>query len=136
MTRLTLFYDGRCPLCVAEMARLASLDNTRALVFEDINAEDFTDRYHSIDPAKANQVLHGWDENQSLLLGLDVSCRAWKLVGKHRWMAALRWPLIRPIADLGYRLFARHRYFFSRLLTGQPRCDDRCAIVRHERNER
>ena len=135
MTRLTLFYDGRCPLCVAEMTRLAALDGRRALAFEDINGEDFSRRYPSIDPVAANRVLHGWDENGSLLLGLDVSCRAWQLVGKHRWMAALRWPLIRPLADLGYRVFARHRYFFSRLFTGQPRCAERCAIIEHRRHE-
>lgn len=127
MTRLTLFYDGRCPLCVAEMARLASLDRHGALAFEDINAADFSRRFPTIDPVAANRVLHGWDENQQLLLGLDVSCRAWQVVGHHRWMAALRWPLLRPLADVGYRIFARNRYFFSRLLSGQARCDDHCS---------
>ena len=127
MTRLTLFYDGRCPLCVAEMTRLASLDQAAELAFENINAADFSRRFPAIDPVAANRVLHGWDENQQLLLGLDVSCQAWQIVGHHRWMAALRWPLLRPLADLGYRFFARHRYFFSRLFSGQARCDDHCS---------
>ncbi len=134
MTRLTLFYDGRCPLCVAEMSRLAKLDQRRQLAFEDINAADFSARYPAIDPLHANRVLHGWDENQNLLFGLDVSCRAWQLVGHHRWMAALRWPIIRPLADIAYRLFARHRYRFSRLLTGQSRCASHC-LPSHPAND-
>lgn len=134
MTSLTLFYDGRCPLCVAEMRRLASLDGGRRLIFEDIHHPGFAARFPHINPDAANRILHGQTDSGELLFGLDVSCQAWRMVGKHRWMAMLRWPLIRPIADLGYRLFARHRYQISRWLTGQPRCQDHCTgRSRHER---
>jgi len=65
------------------------------------------------------------DEHQAitkLLLGLDVTAKVWETVGAHRWVAALRWPVIRPVADLGYKIFAKNRYRFSYLLTGQARC--------------
>ncbi|MBO6751494.1 MULTISPECIES: thiol-disulfide oxidoreductase DCC family protein [Spongiibacter] len=132
MTSLTLFYDGRCPLCVAEMRRLAELDSGARLIFEDINHADFSDRYPHIDPIAANRILHGQTNTGEMLYGLDVSCLAWKVVGKHRWMAALRWPVIRWFADIGYRWFARHRYTLSRYLTGQPRCTSHCEnLPRH-----
>ena len=126
MTSLTLFYDGRCPLCVAEMRRLAELDTGARLAFEDINDADFSVRHPHIDIVAANQVLHGQTNTGEMLYGLDVSCQAWKAVGRHRWMAILRWPLIRGLADAGYRLFARHRYRISRYLTGRPRCTGYC----------
>lgn len=127
MTTLTLFYDGRCPLCVAEMRRLATLDHRAQLRFEDIQQADFSDRYPQIDTDAANRILHGLRGDGEMLFGLDVSCLAWQLVGHHRWMAILRWPLIRPLADLGYRLFARHRYRLSAWLTGQARCEGHCS---------
>jgi predicted DCC family thiol-disulfide oxidoreductase YuxK len=40
-------------------------------------------------------------------------------VGKHRWLAILRWPVIRHIADLCYLFFARHRQKISGLLMRQ-----------------
>ncbi len=133
MTRLTLFYDGHCPLCVAEMGRLAKADKRQQLDLVDINTDNFAIRYPGIDPIQANRTLHAWDENQALLLGLAASCRAWKIVGRRRWMALLRWPLIRPLADCAYHLLARHRYSISQRLTGQKRCTADCTIVRHSR---
>ncbi|MGB2287813.1 MAG: DCC1-like thiol-disulfide oxidoreductase family protein, partial [Porticoccaceae bacterium] len=59
----------------------------------------------------------------------DVTYRAWVLVGKRKWVAVLRWPLIKGFADIGYLFFARNRYTISRLLTGQSRCDS-CNIDR------
>ncbi|GAB3090907.1 DUF393 domain-containing protein [Aestuariicella hydrocarbonica] len=127
MKTLTLFYDSRCPLCALEMQALAARDTQQKLQLVDIWQPGFADRYPAIDPAAANRLLHALDERGNLLLGLDVTARAWSLVGitRYNW---LRWPLIKPVADVGYRLFARHRYSLSRLLTGKARlCDsDQC----------
>ena len=125
---LTLFYDSRCPLCVAEMKQLRSLDMKKNLRFEDIYAADFADRFPHIDPAAADRVLHAEYGYGQLLLGLDVTHRAWAAVEKKRWIAVLRWPLIGRIADIAYLLFARNRYTLSYLLTGTRRCE-RCEIA-------
>jgi predicted DCC family thiol-disulfide oxidoreductase YuxK len=113
---LTIFYDRNCPLCSAEINQLRALDNDKQLLFEDINAVDFIQRYPYIDKIKANKLLHGQLTNGTMLYGLDVTCLAWKTVGKHRWLAILRWPLIRWFADISYRFFARHRNTISTLL--------------------
>lgn len=120
--KLTLFFDGYCPLCVAEMKMLAELDNGNNFFFEDIHAADFELRYPTIDPIKADKILHALYENGSMIFGLDVTHQAWRTVGGKPWLVLLRWPIIRWFSDCCYRVFAKNRYFISWLLTGQKRC--------------
>lgn len=119
---LTLFYDGFCPLCVAEMRKLRSYDNKQCLRFEDIQATDFVDRFPELDPETLNRRIYGQLEDGSMISGLDVTYLAWKLVGKGWVYAPLRWPVIRWLADAVYLFFARYRYQISFLLTGKKRC--------------
>jgi predicted DCC family thiol-disulfide oxidoreductase YuxK len=127
MAELTIFYDGGCPLCAAEMRHLNSLNSAGKLAFENIYATDFGARFPHIDQSEADRILHGQLANGELIFGLDVTFNAWVLVGKRKWVAILRWPIIKHIADVSYLFFARHRYLISRLLTGQDRCES-CAI--------
>ena len=120
--KLTMFYDSLCPLCVAEVQQLQALDKHSALQFVDIYGENFRDQWPHIDPVKADKILHAQRADGSMVYGLDVSAEAWALVGKHRWLKLLRLPVIRWISDLAYKVFARHRYTISYLLTGQRRC--------------
>jgi predicted DCC family thiol-disulfide oxidoreductase YuxK len=118
---LTIFYDSYCPLCSAEINQLKALDTDNQLSFEDIHAVDFVQRYPYVDKLKANKLLHGQLNNGGMIYGLDVTCMAWKTVGKHRWLSILRWPVIRWFADLAYLFFARHRNRISSLLTGNKK---------------
>lgn len=96
----------------------------------DINRADFEQQYPEIPRQHAMQKLHGyWFKNQQkhLLVGLDVTYHAWRLVGKGWLIRPLRWPGIRIVADKLYLLFARHRFSLSRLLTGKSRCSE-CSI--------
>lgn len=124
---LTIFYDSFCPLCVKEMLALAKRDKNSCLSFEDINADDFSQRFASINAQAANRVLHAKNADGELLLGLDVTAQAWRLVGNPLY-CILRWPLIKPIADRVYIAFANNRYRVSYWLTGQARCE-RCQQI-------
>ena len=127
MTKLTIFYDGTCPLCAKEMKALTKRDTHQHIRIVDIYSEAFSD-YPQIDAAKANTILHALDDYGNLLLGLDVTYRAWHLVGKGWLYAPLRWPLIRPVADWLYLRFANNRYRISYWLTGTSRCgNDQCS---------
>jgi predicted DCC family thiol-disulfide oxidoreductase YuxK len=129
---LTIFYDGHCPLCTAEMNTLQSLDTQKKLRLEDIHAKDFQYNYPYIDPIEADKLLHGQLDTGQIIKGLDVTCLAWKLVEKHKWMQMLRWPVIRFFADISYRFFARYRHQISSFVTGKPRCatcqKDQCDL--------
>ncbi len=127
MTKLTIFYDGTCPLCTKEVKALKRHDTHQRIHAVDIYSEEFAN-YPQIDAAKANTVLHALDTNNKLLLGLDVTYRAWQLVGRGWLYAPLRWPLIKPVADWLYLRFANNRYRISYWLTGSSRCgSDHCS---------
>lgn len=123
---LTVFYDGLCPVCLDEMKELAELDKKGYLNLENIYAEDFSERYPHINIVQADAIIHGQTHTGEILYGLDVICRAWRLVDRKPWLQMLRWPGIKWLADQGYLLFARHRYKISYWITGRERCD-RCA---------
>tara|TARA_R110001599_G_scaffold170573_1_gene360866 strand:+ start:83 stop:451 length:369 start_codon:yes stop_codon:yes gene_type:complete len=120
--KLRLFYDGYCPLCVAEMDKLKAYDHKQNLDFEDIQALDFKDRFPSLNWQDLNKRIYGQLPDGSLITGLDVTYLAWKSVGKGWLYAPLRWPVIRWFADAFYLFFARYRYTISYLLTGKKRC--------------
>ncbi|NVK55012.1 MAG: DUF393 domain-containing protein [Alteromonadaceae bacterium] len=119
---LTIFYDGGCPLCAIEMRHLKKRNQDGQLAFEDILADDFSVRYPSLDWQALNNRIHAMRSDGSLVVGLDATYQAWRLVGRGWLYAPLRWPLIRPVADWLYLKFARHRYTVSYWLTGQKRC--------------
>lgn len=120
---LTIFYDSQCPLCLAEMQQLKAYDNDNRIHLVSLHAEDFHLHYPHIDREKADQILHGMQDNGEMLYGLDVTCSAWTLVGKYKWLKVLRWPLVQPVADIVYLVFARYRNTISFLLTGKKRCN-------------
>lgn len=124
---LTVYFDGYCPLCVAEMNQLRRLNAAGHLQFEDIHAPDFSLRFPRINPEAANRILHAEYADGTLIQGLDVTHQIWRAVNQKRWLVILRWPIMRRFADIAYRLFARHRYTISYLLTGVRRCES-CQI--------
>ncbi|WP_038173462.1 thiol-disulfide oxidoreductase DCC family protein [Vibrio pacinii] len=122
MIKLTIFYDGLCPLCVKEMNSLHRHDKNHAIKLVDTQSSDMQ-HYPTIDKHRAGQILHGLKQDGELLLGLDVTYYAWKLVGKGWLYAPLRWSVVKPLADWAYLKFARNRYRWSKLLTGKSKCE-------------
>ena len=109
---LTIFYDGTCPLCCAEMDHLKRKDSHHKITLVNIHQDDFTTKYPSIDNVQAMKILHGLYQGK-LLLGLAVTHRAWTLVGKGFWVAPLNWLIIKPLARQVYLLVAKHRQAIS-----------------------
>jgi predicted DCC family thiol-disulfide oxidoreductase YuxK len=122
MTKLTVFYDGTCPLCAKEMEALKQRDAEQQIKIINIYSDAFAD-YPQIDPEQANTILHALNQKGELLLGLDVTHRAWQLVGRGWLYAPLRWRIVKPVADWLYLKFAKNRYRVSYLLTGKSRCN-------------
>lgn len=118
---MIIFYDGHCPLCRKEMDHLRRYNHDGVLKFEDIQNNDFDQRYPHLDWQALNNRIHVQRPDGTMVTGLDATHAAWQAVGKGWLYAPLRWPLIRHIADYAYTLFARHRYTISYWLTGQQR---------------
>ncbi|MCC2617866.1 DUF393 domain-containing protein [Aestuariibacter halophilus] len=125
--QLTLFYDGLCPLCAAEMKSLRSRNGTGHLRFVDIQSAEFQRDYSHLDWQALNARIHAQWADGRWVSGLDATHAAWQLVGRGWLYGWMRWPLIRPIADRFYGWFARNRYTLSRWLTGKARLE-RCEV--------
>jgi predicted DCC family thiol-disulfide oxidoreductase YuxK len=107
MSSDTLYYDGQCPLCSAEMEKLKlHADNNLQLV--DI---------HSLPESAslpAKQVLlsnlHLKQDSGNFLIGLEATVAAWQHTRFGVFFRWLRWPVLRSIADRVYTRWAKRRY--------------------------
>lgn len=103
----TLYYDGHCPLCRREMARLGEHrpDQLRLVDIHELGeTADLPGRDTLL------RTLHLQLSDGQLLTGVDANVTAWRYAGRGNWLAWLRWPLVRPLADLCYGFWARWRY--------------------------
>lgn len=112
---LTIFYDGNCPLCSLEMQKLKGYDNDNKIALVNLHQENFHSDYPEIDFNKAMKILHGQYKGK-ILLGLDVTHRAWTLVGRGLLVAPLQFPIIKQLAHTGYLFLAKYRRPISHCL--------------------
>ncbi len=121
---LTLFFDGTCPFCHAEMQRLARWNHAGHLAFVDIAEPGFDAAPLGVSLADLNRELHGQRADGTLLVGIDSILAAYTLAGKGWLVLPLRLHWLRPAWHSLYRAFARRRHAFSRWLgyTAPPSC--------------
>ena len=105
--RGTLYYDGACPLCSAEIGRLRRLQDG-GLSLVDIHQADDARSPASKETLLEN--LHYVTEGGDLLVGLDANVAAWQHTRFGFLWRWLQWPLIRPLAAWLYGVWARLRY--------------------------
>ncbi|GAA5141526.1 thiol-disulfide oxidoreductase DCC family protein [Thalassotalea piscium] len=109
---LTIFYDGKCPLCSIEMQHLKQLDTYNRIILVDLHQENFTTLHPEIDVTDAMKILHASYDGK-ILLGLEVTHKAWTLVGKGFWVAPLNWPVIKQLSHVIYLIVAKYRQQIS-----------------------
>lgn len=116
---LTLLYDASCPVCRLEMDELRHRNAQGRLVFVDMSAEDFDLAHHLPDATgrptmqALNAALHGIGPDGKLYTGVETIRLAYAAVGLGWVWAPTGWPLLRPMTDAAYRVFAAHRYGIS-----------------------
>jgi predicted DCC family thiol-disulfide oxidoreductase YuxK len=118
---ITLFFDGECPVCSLEMDHLAERDALKRLVFVDIKQPGFdVAPYARSAGVEPGQLLQGMDNlihaalpDGSLVKGVKVFRLAYGAVGLGALTAPTALPVIGPLAEAAYAVFARNRYAFS-----------------------
>ncbi|MEL7044789.1 MAG: DUF393 domain-containing protein [Pseudomonadota bacterium] len=121
----TLYYDGRCPLCAAEIEALRDLRGEQ-LALVDIHSSTAVSPEDGISPSRDEllRTLHLRRADGHWLTGADANVSAWAGTRRGAVLRALRWPVIRHAVDLAYAIWAKWRYW---RLYGEQFVDERHA---------
>ncbi len=123
---IKILIDGECPLCRREADLLRRLDDDRGYIaMEDITARDFDPTHYGRNLDELMGQIHGVLPDGRIVTGVEVFRRAYAAVGYGWLLAPTTWPVLRPLADAFYRVFARYRL---RLPGRRAGCEsDRCS---------
>ncbi len=114
---LTIFYDGSCPLCRAEIAHYKTCQGADALTWVDVSSAS-ADLGEGLSCGQAMARFHVRLSDGQLLSGAAAFVAVWARLPKWRWLArfaALPFALV--IMEWVYRATLVVRPFLSRWLT-------------------
>lgn len=111
---LTLLYDAACPVCALEMDHLRSRNGAGRLAFVDISQPGFEPAPYGASLAAMQAEIHGIRADGQQVRGLEALRLAYAAVGLGWVLRATGIRPLRPLFDIGYRLFARYRQPLSR----------------------
>ena len=116
LPRLTLFFDGKCPLCQAEIVFLSRRNQAGLLAFVDINSALYDERAVGVSCSQALAEMVGQFANGAVIKGPAVFGEAYRRAG----LPTLAWVMSRktlaPLLALGYGFFAKHRHRIFKLI--------------------
>ncbi len=113
---LTVFYDGRCPLCQAEVLFLSRRSQPQILRFIDIHSSHYDASATGVSCEEAMAALYGQIEGEPIMQGVQVFSEAYLRANLPvlAWLFSRTW--LRPLHNIAYRIFARNRHSISQLL--------------------
>jgi predicted DCC family thiol-disulfide oxidoreductase YuxK len=116
MHSLTIYYDGQCALCLAEIHFLKARNRRGLLDFIDFNQQAFDEGRHDISCACAMEKIHARLSDGELLTGVPVFAEAYRRADLPllAWLLSRVW--LKPVFNAGYFVFARYRAWFSRAI--------------------
>jgi predicted DCC family thiol-disulfide oxidoreductase YuxK len=116
--KIKLLYDGQCPLCVREVNFLQKQDRGRGLVaFVDIADDAYLPEENAgIDFATAMGRIHAIRADGSVVKNVEVFRQIYAVLGIGWIYAATKWPVVGPVVDWLYGLWASWRL----AITGRP----------------
>ena len=117
--QIKLLYDGECPLCVREVNFLTKRDAGRGLVaFVDIADDNYNPESHGgVDYETAMGRIHAVLPDGTLIKNVEVFRQVYETLGMGWVYAATKLPIIGPIVDMVYTIWADLRL----ALTGRPK---------------
>jgi len=113
-TKLTIFYDGDCPLCLAEIHFLKQHNQRGLLVFTCLQQLDFANSDIKCDLAL--RTIHAKLGADEIIVGPDVFYEAYKRTDLRSLNYLFSLKLFRYIYAKFYVLFAKYRHQISKLI--------------------
>ena len=104
-----LLYDGDCPFCRSETDFLRRQDRHGRLILDTVADPSFDPARFGLTREAVDGALHAFLPDGRMVTRMDAVRAAYAAVGRG-WMAApTGWPILRPLFDRAYRVFARNR---------------------------
>ena len=116
LEKLTLFYDGACPLCQAEILFLSGRNQANLLEFVDICSDQFDPQKVGVSCEAALAAMYGQFESGKLIQGIAVFPEAYRRANLPRMARLFSSKSLQPFFKLGYLFFAKNRHAISSLL--------------------
>ena len=114
VSKSTVFFDGSCPLCRAEIGYYHRRDQAGALCFVDVS-ETGAPTPGGITQQRAMERFHVRARDGRVLSGAAAFVEVWTHLPKWRWAArAASLPGALAVLELGYRIFLPVRPFIAR----------------------
>lgn len=111
---LTVYFDGNCPLCLAEIHVLKNNNRQQLLQFIDLNNPDDVDQ--AINCSLAMQTIHAQLGNGAIIKGPAVFEEAYKRSDLKVMKVLFSFKLFQVCYGLFYIVFARFRHTISKLI--------------------
>lgn len=130
---LTLYFDGECPLCAREVQLLRKHADEARLLLVDISGDEFDAAALGFTVEDMQASLHACFADGRWVTGLDATLWSWRAAGLGAWAAPLTWRPMRPLFEMGYRVFCRLRPHLAWLPhpDGSLRCrNNRCTVTK------
>ena len=114
LPKSTVYFDGSCPLCRAEIGYYQRKDQYSALCFVDISELGGIPP-EGITQERAMKRFHVRASDGRVLSGAAAFVEVWTRLPGWRWAARLAGlPGVTPLLEVGYRLFLPIRPYLSK----------------------
>lgn len=115
LSKSTVYFDGSCPLCRAEIGYYRSRDRAGALCFVDVSAPGAMGP-EGMTQQRAMERFHVRAGNGQIISGAAAFVEVWARLPAWSWAArAAALPGALAVLEVGYRLFLPVRPFISRV---------------------
>ena len=122
--KLTIFFDGGCPLCKREIDFLQSRNKKGYLSFIDINTSDFyIDLKYGITYKQAMERIHALKSDGSVIKDIKVFQEAYNLIDLGWIYTPTKIPVFDKFIEFIYRIWAKYRL----KLTFRPSIEKLCS---------
>lgn len=112
----SIYFDGSCALCSAEIDHYASREGACSLSFVDVSEND-TDLGADLTSGQAMVRFHIRRSDGSLVSGARAFVEVWDALPGWRWLARLaKFRGVLPVLEVAYRAFLPIRPVLSRLV--------------------
>jgi predicted DCC family thiol-disulfide oxidoreductase YuxK len=111
-SKLTIYYDGQCPLCLAEIHFLKHHNHKKLLDF--VSLQELTTSTSEINCELALKSIHARLGDKQIIVGADVFFEAYKRTDLRMMSYLFSFTVFRFLYAKFYTFFAKHRQQISK----------------------